>query len=30
MWLRPSQRQEARQTAEILNLRHQLAVLQRR
>ena len=29
-WLRLSQREEARQTAEILILRHQLAVLQRR
>jgi hypothetical protein len=29
-WLRPSRRQEAWKTAEILILRHQLAVLQRR
>jgi hypothetical protein len=29
-WLRLSQREEAWQTAEILILRHQLAVLQRR
>jgi hypothetical protein len=30
MWLRLSQREEAWKTAEILILRHQLAVLQRR
>ena len=29
-WLRPSQREETWKTAEILILRHQLAVLQRR